>query len=372
MAEEERPRGSFVVDEKPSREQLEETEPLPRGSAKIDAADVLGEPEPKVDDFKAEVVSTSADNGWSLLQASRFMRALGALAVLLIAIAVYDALRFLHDVYTASSLLGAFYSLLMLATVTAIGWWIRGIVGELRAITDIGQLRLRGESLVKSADKPEITDDLREYVRELSAHYRNHSEFCQRLAALPVRFDRFATQRRLDGREGISEISKTLYGNIDQQALDLVVKRSQQTALMTAISRMPLLDLIIVLWRSSSLIREIANLYGGRPGRIGLFRLARMSIYNVVYADVSQVAADIMVQAMGDRTLSAISAQVAQGVSVGLMLGRLGLEAIRICRPVPFTGDEQSTPSVRKLYSAMVDLIKGSTTRKPADVMPNA
>ena len=64
-----------------------------------------------------------------------------------------------------------------------------------------------------------------------------------------------------------------------------------------------------------------------------------------VYADVSQVAADMMVQAMGDRTLSAISVQAAQGFSIGLMLGRLGLSAIRICRPVPFTGDERGVCS---------------------------
>lgn len=368
MAERERPRGSFVVGATPSSTpESDETGPLPRGSLEIDEADVLGEPEPTTTDFAGDAVPTPTDEGWSLLHGSRFMLALGAVAVLLIAIAVYDAVHFLYEVYTASTLLGAVYSLLMLVTFTAIGWWIRGIVGELRAIADIGQLRLRGESLAESADNLEIAD-LRDYVDGLSAHYRDNPKFHQRLVALPARFDRLATQRTLDGREGISAVSKTLYEDIDRQALDLVVKRSQQTALMTAISRIPLLDLIIVLWRSLSLIREIANLYGGRPGRIGLFRLARLSLYNVVYADVSQVAADIMVQAMGDRTLSTISPQAAQGFSVGLMLGRLGLAAIRICRPVPFTGEEGNTPSVRKLYSAMVALIKQATKKSTVAV----
>jgi len=366
MAQRERPRGAFVVDTTPpSKTQSDKTaEPLPRGSVEVDAAHVLSEPEPKTVDLVIEVDETGSDEGWSLLRTSRFLLALGAVTVLLLAITVYDALHFLYEVSTASTLLGAVYSLLMLATLAAIGWWIRGIADELRDIADIGQLRLHGESLAKSAHRPEIADDLRDYVDELSAHYSDNPELRLRLAALPERFDRFATQRSLDGREGVSAVSRTLYGDIDRKALDLVVKRSQQTALMTAISRIALLDLIVVLWRSLALIREIANLYGGRPGRIGLMRLARLSLHNLVYADVSQVAADMMVQAMGDRTLSVISAQAAQGFSVGLMLGRLGLVAIRICRPVPFAGDEENTPSVRKLYSAMVDLIREATATK--------
>ena len=237
----------------------------------------------KEEDSGAGETLIAGIKGGKRLGESRFLLVLGALAALVLALAVYDAVAFLMDAYSASALLGGFYSLLMLVVIATIGWWVRGIVSELRAINDISRLRNRGESLMRASCDPRLSDDLRAYVGELSAHYRHDARLRGRLVGLPSRLEQLSTRRGLEGREGIYEISKTLYGDIDRQALDLVVKRAQQTALMTAVSRIPLLDLVIVLWRSLSLTLEIAKLYGGRPGRIGLLRLSRLCLYNVVF-----------------------------------------------------------------------------------------
>jgi len=369
MATRDLPKGSMVIDDVPAGDASDSG--LPRAATPVDPDDVFDAP--AATEQPPETGAAAARTSpWQLFQGSRATLALSALVLWLVFIGVYDVLRFLLDVYQSSTLLGTFYSALSLLVIGAIGWWIVGIIGELRAVNDVSALRARGDALAQAGNRPALAGEFSAYVSALAMHYGGNPTFQASLAMLPARLDQLDAERGLDGRLGIAELSTALYADVDRQALALVVKRSQQTALMTAISRIPLLDLIIVLWRSLALIAEIAKLYGGRPGRVGLLRLARLSLYNVVFADVSQIAADILMQAMGDRALSAISTQAAQGLGVGLMLGRLGLQAMHICRPVPFVGDEPNAPSFSKLYGAMTELIKAAMTKQSDNGKPTA
>lgn len=364
MATHDLPKGSMVIEDVPAADSSHGA--LPRAPIPVEPEDAFDTPAATEQPPETEPAA-APKSPWRLFQGSRATLALSALALWLVFIGVYDVLRFLLDVYQSSMLLGMLYSVLSLLVFGTIGWWIVGIIGELRAVNDVSALRARGDALAQAGNRPALVGEFSTYVSALATHYAGNPAFQAGLAMLPARLDQLDAERGLDGRLGIEELSTALFDEVDRQALALVVKRSQQTALMTAISRIPLLDLIIVLWRSLALIAEIAKLYGGRPGRVGLLRLARLSLYNVVFADISQIAADILMQAMGDRALSAISTQAAQGLGVGLMLGRLGLQAMHICRPVPFVGDEPNTPSFRKLYGAMTALIKQGMSNQPSD-----
>jgi uncharacterized membrane protein YcjF (UPF0283 family) len=54
-------------------------------------------------------------------------------------------------------------------------------------------------------------------------------------------------------------------------------------------------------------------------------------------------------------------------VGTGILIGRLGLEAIKVCRPVPFTGREAQQPRLRVLVDGLRQLVKsGFSKPEPA------
>jgi uncharacterized membrane protein YcjF (UPF0283 family) len=52
---------------------------------------------------------------------------------------------------------------------------------------------------------------------------------------------------------------------------------------------------------------------------------------------------------------------------MGLLIGRLGHEAIRACRPLPFTGREPVQPSLKGLGEGMLQLLRSGLTKTPSE-----
>ena len=55
----------------------------------------------------------------------------------------------------------------------------------------------------------------------------------------------------------------------------MVLDAAKRVSLVTAVSPRALVDLAYVVFEAGRLIRRLAELYGGRPGTLGFFRLAR-------------------------------------------------------------------------------------------------
>lgn len=282
----------------------------------------------------------------------------GAVVALLVSAAVVDAWRFLDTTFASSVTLGALFALLFGLLVAAVGWTGIAVRRDLRMLGEVDDLRQRARSILEGGDDLDLAAP--ELVAALAQHYRGQPQLTAALESFQDRVD-----SSLPARWQLEQLSSQVFAPLDKVAFDTVKRHSQQAALFAMLSRLPLADFLIALWRSLALVRQIARTYGARPGTGGTWRLWRGVLRNVLYAEVSEVAADTLSQVFGGGVAAKISAQAAQGLGMGVLIGRLGLESIRACRPLPFTGREATQPSLKVLGEGMLQLVKSGLTKTP-------
>jgi putative membrane protein len=94
--------------------------------------------------------------------------------------------------------------------------------------------------------------------------------------------------------------------------------------------------MIFVLITLVSLIRRLADLYGARPGALGLVRLVRLTITHLAVTGGVAATDSLIQQMVGHGVAARLSARLGEGVLNGLLTARLGLAAIEVARPLPF------------------------------------
>src|SRR5208337_2956528 len=68
---------------------------------------------------------------------------------------------------------------------------------------------------------------------------------------------------------------RALLRPLDDRAQAEIATAAKSVSLVTAISPRAILDVIFVIAQIVRLVRRIAEIYGGRPGLLGLIKLAR-------------------------------------------------------------------------------------------------
>lgn len=129
-------------------------------------------------------------------------------------------------------------------------------------------------------------------------------------------------------------LDKKLLQNIDKKAKKEIHRASIQGALSTAISPVPLIDMGLILYRSISLTKKIASIYGYRPGIVTTSLLLKQGIINVMFAGVAELASEFTNQATSSTFLAKASKQLGQGAINGILLARLGYGVMEACRPM--------------------------------------
>ena len=79
----------------------------------------------------------------------------------------------------------------------------------------------------------------------------------------------------IDGPHLLDLAEREMLAPLDREARALILAASKRVSIVTAVSPRALVDLGYVLFESSRLIRAMAELYGGRPGSLGMLRLMR-------------------------------------------------------------------------------------------------
>ena len=159
-----------------------------------------------------------------------------------------------------------------------------------------------------------------------------------------------------DDGEVVRLLDRELLAPLDRAAYQRVMRASRDTAVATALSPAAVLDLAVVLWRNLKLVREIAALYGARPGYVGSLRLLRRMLANIAVAGVAESAHHVAVEALGGSLAAAISTRMGQGVINGLLTARVGITAMHLCRPIAFGPDNH--PSLNRIRKELLSLPK--------------
>ncbi len=178
------------------------------------------------------------------------------------------------------------------------------------------------------------TDDsalARKKVRELSALYKHDP----RAAAAREKLEALRDDI-IDGRDLIDIAERQLMPRLDDAARKEIADAAKRVSVVAAISPRAIVDVIFVAAQALRLIRRIAEIYGGRPGLLGAWRLARAVGAHLAITAGMAVGDSLLQQVLGHGIAAKISARLGEGVLNGLLTARIGLSAMAVCRPMPF------------------------------------
>ncbi|WP_062011395.1 YcjF family protein [Aureimonas sp. AU4] len=140
----------------------------------------------------------------------------------------------------------------------------------------------------------------------------------------------------IDGRDLVALAERELLLPLDARARALVAASSKRVSVVTAVSPRAVVDLAFVLFETVRLIRAMSELYGARPGAIGLVRLTRDVLAHLAVTGTISVGDSLIGQVVGHGVAARLSARLGEGVVNGLLTARIGLAAMDLCRPLPF------------------------------------
>ncbi|CTQ33752.1 YcjF family protein [Jannaschia rubra] len=130
---------------------------------------------------------------------------------------------------------------------------------------------------------------------------------------------------------------RSLLAPLDAAATREVEAAARQVALVTAVVPLALADVVAALTSNLRMIRRIALIYGGRGGTLGSWRLARTVLTHLAATGAVAVGDDLIQSVAGGGVLSKLSRRFGEGVVNGALTARVGVAAIEVCRPLPFT-----------------------------------
>lgn len=181
-------------------------------------------------------------------------------------------------------------------------------------------------------------------ARKITAHlvgiYTPRAASAWGLARLKERQDEI-----MDADALLTLAETELLAPLDALARAEVESAARQVATVTALVPLALADVAMALTANIRMIRRIAEIYGGRSGALGSWKLLRRVFGSLVAAGALALTDDLIGSVAGGGLLSKISRRFGEGVVNGALTARVGLAAIELCRPLPFVAVEKPSTS---------------------------
>lgn len=277
----------------------------------------------------------------------------GALGILVSLAVGLWADRLIRDLFERLPWLGWFAAAVAAVAVLAL------VVILLREFIAIGRLaeveKLQGKALDAIArDDPKAA---RAVVDELSAFVAAKPQTAAgRRALADLRGD------IIDGGDLVRLAETEILGPLDAEAKQMVLDAAKRVSLVTAVSPRALVDVAYVVFEAGRLIRRLSELYGGRPGTLGFFRLARSVLAHLAVTGSIAVGDSFVQQIVGHGLAARLSAKLGEGVVNGMMTARIGIAAMETARPLPFTAVRR--PGMGDFLSALTKFASTKTVGK--------
>jgi putative membrane protein len=253
-----------------------------------------------------------------------FWTALAGLVSLAAGLAVS---RLIEDLFARSATLGI--AAAVLAAMAGVAFLVmvgRELYGLLR-LAAIEKLHARAAAVLLSDDR----DEARMIAAELIRLAKENPRLAHGRTVLTRHVDDI-----IDGADLVRLAERELMAPLDEEARRLISQAAQRVSVVTAVSPRAAIDMIFVLISALRLIRQLAKLYGGRPGWLGLARLFRQAVAHLAVTGSVAIGDGLIQQALGHGLASRVSAKLGEGMLNGFLTARLGLAALDVIRPLPF------------------------------------
>lgn len=198
----------------------------------------------------------------------------------------------------------------------------RAIYIEYKAAQEVDQLRAR-QVKVRAAIHDDRLDELRRALEPtISSLRKKHSELIEEFEG--------PKQGELDrASDFAARFENIVLAHLDQLAREEIKRHSIVIGGAVAVLPHPSLNAIVVLWRSSVLVRRIGEIYGLQPTGLSSIRLMKSAVINAVIA----AGLDAASNAISDTLLQRAFGKVAEAGVSALRTWRLGEAARQLCRP---------------------------------------
>ncbi|MBR9650666.1 YcjF family protein [Thalassovita aquimarina] len=272
---------------------------------------------------------------------SRLARWIWGLALSFIgAVVSVAAWDFVTGLIARSPVLGTAVALLGIALLLAVAV---AVIRELAAFSRLARI----DKLHKQAEEALAQDDLdkaRQVGGSLMRLYQSRADLDWARARFEERQgEQFDASALMDLAEA------ELLAPLDKAAQAEVQAAARQVATVTALVPLALADVAAALTANLRMIRRVAEIYGGRSGTLGSWRLMRAVMAHLVATGAVAVGDDMLGSLAGGGLMSKLSRRFGEGVVNGALTARVGVAAMEVCRPLPFA--RKRRPSVSALVS---------------------
>jgi putative membrane protein len=254
--------------------------------------------------------------------------------------------QLIEGLFSRSEWLGwAASGVMALAALAFIALIMREIIAVAR-LRKLGDLRHNAErALLGDGDGKAAAGAVREF-------YSGRKDMAWQLSRLKTH-----DSEVLDGKDWLTLTERELMAPLDREAKRLIVKAAKRVSLITAVNPAAALDVLFTGAQVLRLLRQLAGLYGGRPGSVETLRLARMVVTHLSVTGGLALSDSLLQSIVGHGLAGRLSAKLGEGTVNGIMTARIGLAAMDVCRPMPYAAIPR--PGLNEFLGEVVGTLRG-------------
>ncbi|MFY0680622.1 MAG: TIGR01620 family protein [Thalassovita sp.] len=272
---------------------------------------------------------------------SRLGRWILGLAITFVgAVASIAAWDFVVGLISRSPILGMFVSGIAIALLIVLSLVMIKELAALSRLSRIDKLQGQADQALAEAD----LEKARRVSTGLVRLYRQRADLDWGRA-------RFEEQQLepLDASALLVLAETELLTPLDKAAEAEVQAAARQVATVTALVPLAFADVLTALTANIRMIRRISEIYGGRAGAFGSWRMTRAVMTHLVATGAVALGDDMLGSFAGGGVLSKLSRRFGEGVVNGALTVRVGVAAMEVCRPLPYV--QARRPSVSGLVT---------------------
>ena len=260
-------------------------------------------------------------SGWG----AWFWSLLSGFLSLVISVAAYDYITGLMDRFPAIGM-AALVILCLLLLVVFIQ--VAREIWAFRRLARIDTFRRDAASALSAADHKAAVD----LSRRLEGFYAGRTDVAWGAQELEAK-----RSDLLDADAVIALTERTLFEPLDRETRREIEAAARTVAGVTALVPLAFADVLSALSMNVRMIRRIAEIYGAHAGLFGSWRLLRAVATHLLATGAVAVGDDLISSVAGGSALTRISRRFGEGMINGALTARVGIAAMEVCRPLPFS-----------------------------------